>query len=189
MTFRMMFLLLCGIPKTILFNFHYLPLKEAIKLPILVSHRVWLMEMGGKVDIHPPVRFGMIKIGFGQIGIFDQQRSRSIWQVTGKVVYKGKANLGHGTKISVDGVLILGNKFAITAESSILCAKEIIFGDNVLISWENLFMDTDAHKIKKGTQIINSNRPIIIGNNVWVGCRCTFIKGTQIGNYIVVAAN
>ena len=64
----------------------------------------------------------MISIGYGEVGIFDMKRSRSIWQVYGEVVFKGKANIGHGSKISVDknGTLELGNNFKTTAESAIV---------------------------------------------------------------------
>jgi hypothetical protein len=48
----------------------------------------------------------------------------------------------------------------------------------VLISWENLFMDTDAHKIIQNVIIINGPEKIIVGNHAWIGCRCTILKGS-----------
>lgn len=53
-----------SMPKTIYFNFKYLSVKDAIKLPILVSNRVFLENVGGKILIDGPVKFRMIKIGF-----------------------------------------------------------------------------------------------------------------------------
>ena len=50
-------------------------------------------------------------------------------------------------------------------------------------------MDTDFHKIRNGQgEVINHNRPVMIGNNVWVGCRCTILKGTIINDGNVIAA-
>ena len=49
---RKLYLFLRCIPKTLYFNFKYLPFNKAIKFPILVSHRVWLMETKGKVILN-----------------------------------------------------------------------------------------------------------------------------------------
>jgi len=77
-TIRKLYLGIMALPKTIYFNFKYLKFSQAIKIPIFVSHRVWLMETEGHVKIPQPVKTGMVKIGFGEIGIFDQHRSRTI---------------------------------------------------------------------------------------------------------------
>lgn len=184
-------LYLLSIPKTVWFNFKYLKPKDALKFPFLVSKNVYLMDLRGSVNIEvDDLSFGMIKIGFGQVGIFDQNKSRSIWQVRGLVTFNGKANIGHGSKISVNGELELGEGFAITAESSIVCNHSITFGKNALISWENLFMDTDYHAIYNNeNQLINPDKPIVFGDNLWVGARCTILKGTSIGNDVIIASN
>lgn len=178
-----------GLPKTVYFNFKYFKIEDAIKLPILVSHRVYLSECEGSLKIEAPTKFGMIRIGYGDVGIFDQHKSRSIWKVSGNVIFKGKAHIGHGSKLSVSGILTLGSNFSIAAESQIICQKEILFGHDVLVSWENLFMDTDFHKIITDGEITNLPREIHIGNHVWIGCRCTILKGTKLGDDIIIAAN
>jgi acetyltransferase-like isoleucine patch superfamily enzyme len=146
------------------------------------------MKPSGKVILSTN-KTGHIKIGFGEVGIFDQHRSRTIWQVTGTVEFKGKASIGHGSKISVSGILVVGCGFSMTAESSIVAQKEISFGDNVLVSWDSLIMDTDFHNIfdKNGIHI-NYPMPIFIGANVWIGCRTLILKGSQIADGVVVAA-
>lgn len=158
-------------------------------LPVLVSHRTYLSQMKGEIIIEKPTRFG-VKIGFGEVGIFDKQRSRSIWKVTGKLVFKGKANIGHGSKISVSGKMEIGEEFSITAESTIVCEEKITFGRNVLISWDTLIMDTDFHSIlDESGQRINENQQISIEDYVWIGCRCTILKGTLIPPQNIIAAN
>lgn len=50
-------------------------------------------------------------------------------------------------------------------------------------------MDTDLHTIKnKAGNIINAPKPIIIGPNVWIGCRTTVLKGTHIPPHAIIAA-
>ena len=190
--FRKLWNYFLSIPKTLYFNFKYFDFTIAIKLPVLVSYRVILSETSGKVKInYNNIKTGMIKIGFGCVGIFDAKRSRTIWGSSGNIIFNGSCNIGHGSKISVskNGLLIFGNNFNISAESSIVCYKKICFGDNCLLSWEILIMDTDFHKIMDNTNnVINEDKEIIFGNNVWIGCRTTILKGTYINDNIVIGA-
>lgn len=178
-----------SIPKSIRFNFHYFPLKTALKMPVVVSHRTYLRELHGKVTIPEDAETGSIRIGFGDVGHYDRKRSRTIWQVSGEVDFKGRASIGHGSKISVRGGLELGDKFNITAESTIVCAKEIRFGNDCLVSWDVLVMDTDEHPIytKEGERI-NEDRPIVVGDHVWIGCKCMLLKGAELPNHTILAA-
>lgn len=185
-----LFLIILGIPKSLYFNLRYFGV-EGLKFPILLSHRVLLLEVEGKIELNK-IKPGIILIGFPGVGIFDWKYSRSIWQNKGKIIFKGKASLGQGTKISVseNGELKFGNNFIITAESQIICFKKISFGNNCLISWDNLIMDTDFHKIynnyKKRT---NNDEDIVVGNNVWIGCKNTILKGVVISNMTVIGSN
>ncbi len=209
-----------SIPKTLRFNFHYFPFKTALKLPVVVSHRTYLRELHGKVELPEKVERAMIKIGFGDVGHYDRKRSRSIWQVSGIVGFGGKASIGHGSKLSVRGNLCLGDGFNMTAESTIVCAKEIRFGNDCLLSWDILVMDTDEHplynrhetarretrdrslSLSKGpcpevpcpvsndmeNERINPDKAILVGDHVWVGCKCVLLKGAEVPNDTVVAA-
>ncbi|MBL0882570.1 MAG: acyltransferase [Chitinophagaceae bacterium] len=179
-------------PKTIYFNFKYLPWRQAIRFPFWVSSKTYLRKTSGVITINSPIRTGMIRIGYGDISIFDKKRSRSIWDVRGKVIFGGDADIGHGSKITVGetGELWLGNNFSITAESTILAFKKILFGNDCLLSWDILIMDSDFHHIKnEKAEIENPPAEIIIGNQVWIGCRSLILKGSIIPNGCVIAAN
>jgi acetyltransferase-like isoleucine patch superfamily enzyme len=76
-----------------------------------------------------------------------------------------------------------------TAESTIVCEHQISFGNDCLLSWDILIMDTDEHPIINQDGIrTNPDKPILVGNHVWIGCKCTLLKGTEIPNNTVVAA-
>lgn len=170
----------------------YLPLNQAIKLPILISSKVYLRVTAGEIIIDSQVETGLIRIGYGDVGIFDNKNSRSIWEVYGTIVFKGKCNIGHGSKISVgrNGKLILGKNFSISAETSIVAFSEIQFGNDCLLSWDILVMDTDLHKLMDVyEQVINTPKPIIVGNNVWICCRSLILKGTVIPDNCVIGAS
>ncbi len=183
-----------SIPKTIYFNFKYLPLKYAIKLPIFISNRVFLETVKGEVLIEGNINSRMIKIGFSESGLIDYKKQRTVWSVQGKVVFKGKASIGSGSKICIDrpdGEIVFGDNFTITANSQIWSRKKIEFGKNNLISWDNIIMDTDSHDILDlySNNKLNLDKNISIGDDVWIGCRCTILKGSKIGNKTVISSN
>jgi len=137
---------------------------------------------------------GIVKIGFGNIGIFDSKYDRTVIEFCdkSKIEFRGSASVGHGSKISVqsNGELILGKNFCITANSTIICTKKIIFGTDCLLSWDILIMDSDLHQISDNlNSVLNSPNPVIIGNHVWIGAKTTILKGTEISEGCVVGAN
>jgi acetyltransferase-like isoleucine patch superfamily enzyme len=180
--------------KTIYFNFKYFKVNEAICFPVFVSGNTYLRKVKGRIQF-PKEKLapGMIRIGFGDVGIFDQKKSRTIWEVNGNVIFNGTAKIGHGAKIVVgkSGILIFGERFTISAESSIICFDEIEFGNDCLLSWDILVMDTDFHQIYSlsSNNQINKSKRILIGAKCWIGCRSLILKGAILPENTIVAAN
>jgi acetyltransferase-like isoleucine patch superfamily enzyme len=107
------------------------------------------------------------------------------------MVIKDNVDFGQGTRIVNSGELCIGRNLMIKANSSIVCHKKISFGDDVLVSWDTLFMDIDHHTIYNldlPERQINQPSEIVIGNHVWIGCRCLILKGSTIADNCVVAA-
>jgi acetyltransferase-like isoleucine patch superfamily enzyme len=179
---------------TLRFNFKYFEFIDAIYFPVFVSRNTYFRSLKGTIQIlKSEFEPGMIRIGYGDVGIFDQKQSRAIWEVSGTVIFKGEANIGHGSKIVVgkSGNLIIGERFTISAESTIVCFHKIEFGNDCLLSWDILVMDTDFHKIysiETGNQI-NMNKKITIGDNCWIGCRSLILKGAILPVNTIIAAN
>lgn len=180
------------LPKTVIFNLKYFGVKGLFKLPVLVSRKVKFVNTGGKVKLEGNLGFGIIRLGFSDVGIFDKRYDRTIWDVRGNVVFKGSARIGYGSKISVGstGTLVLGDNFIITASSAVVCFSNVRFGDNCLLSWDNLFIDNDFHNvIMKDGKTIGKSKDITVGNDVWISCRCTVLKGTVIPDNCVIGSN
>ena len=133
---------------------------------------------------------GGIHFGFEGVSIFDWKNEKSVWDNSGCITFDGKCTLGQGTRIANKGNLYFGEGSRMTANSSIICYKSILFGRDSLISWNCRFMDTDFHKIyddhKKRT---NGDQEIIIGEHVWIGSESLVLKGTQIARDNVIASN
>lgn len=152
---------------------------------MLVAKNYMLAELCGKVNLLDP-RLGCVKLGFSSVGIFDRLYDRGIWQNDGEVTFDGKATFAQGSKISVgpEGRLSVGHGFANTAKGEFICHDRMRLGAGSLVSWDTLFMDTDFHRIAGGSTCA----PVTLGDNVWVGCRCTVLKGAVVPDGSVLAA-
>ena len=171
-----------GLPKTLHFNLRCLPFRQAIRLPVLVSHRVALYDLRGEVIIRGPLRPGLVLIGFGEVGAFDYRRSRAVWQAAGRVVFEGSARLGNGFKLSIadSGTVTFGPDFVLSAESQIVCRDSITFGRGCLVSWDALILDSDFHPIVvDGERAGEPEAPIVFGDRVWIGARVEHPQGSS----------
>jgi acetyltransferase-like isoleucine patch superfamily enzyme len=133
----------------------------------------------------------MIHIGI-EHSIVDRKYTRTIFEIKGKIEFQGNARIGCGSIIYVweTGYLTIGKEFRNSSKTTILCVKNIVFGNNCLLSWDILIMDTDFHNIRNdNNQIINNANDIIIGNDVWICCRSLILKGAMIKDGSVIGAN
>lgn len=178
--------------KTIFVNLYYLPFPYAIKMPIFIYKRTKFKKLKGKILIEGRVRTGQFLFGFHTLGIKDAKYSRTILEHYGTLIINGRASIGRGSKLYIgpNAELKIGDNFTVTGNSEILCQKEIKIEKNCLLSWDCLIMDTDFHHISdESGKIINSPRPILIGDNVWIGSRSVILKGVAIADNNVIAAN
>lgn len=182
-----------NICKTLYFNFHYFKPSVAFYLPVLIYKRTILYKMEGEIVLEAPIKTGMLHLGGHGLAIQDNFYSRTIWNCSGRLIINGERNhVGRGSKICIDkdGCLTFGGNLMITGNSEIVCSKKVEFGKNCLLSWDILVMDNDFHRITNFVgDVINSPQSIVIGNHVWIGCRCTILKGVTIADNNVIASN
>ena len=168
---------LLSIPKSIYINFKLLSFKDAVKLPILVRWNCKIQSLKGKIILKRN-NTGILKIGFGYVGIYDKKYERSILEINGIIELEGKATFGQGSRICIGpkGKLKIGNNFINTAQLTLICYDSITIGKGVLTSWDILIMDTDFHQSINTVSNKTSNYelPIIIGDNVWIGTRSEY---------------
>lgn len=77
--------------------------------------------------------------------------------------------------------------------STIYAREEITLGNHVLVGANTKIIINDFHPTD--VEARNSNdfsrlkcRPVHIGDNVFIGCNCLILKGTEIGNNSIVGA-
>ncbi len=176
-----------SMPKSLVFNFHYLPFAQAIRLPVLVSYRVKFMRMGGTVALASS-RFGNVKLGFQSNDVFPAGATSGAWSVSGHVSFGVNVNLGPGVRAHCSGTLELGDDVAGNAGASFFCAKRMRVGSGSLMAWNVTLMDHDFHTIRKDGAPVNAPADVEIGDAVWLGANAMVLKGTRIARGTVVGA-
>ncbi|MBD3842256.1 MAG: acyltransferase [Campylobacterales bacterium] len=180
---------IAGVPKSIYVNFRVLPFSQAIRLPIIVSTQTKLVSLKGKVNLDK-IKTGIVRIGFTGADTIDYDYNRTILRLDGTLNIKGKTKIAKSSKLIIQGELTLGNNFITTGDTTIICAKKITIGDDTMLAWQSIVMDTDQHNILDQHQnTINENKEVNIGNNVWIGARCFILKGVNIPNGSIIGAN
>jgi acetyltransferase-like isoleucine patch superfamily enzyme len=177
-----------GWSKTLCFNLRYFPLKQAIKLPVLVSPKTRFICLGGEVRLSGEVSFGMIRLGGGNYSVSDREHVYTVWQNRGRITFKGKARLSHGTRLCCNGDLIFGNDVLIGPECDIIAFERVELGELVSLSWRIQICDNDFHPIHdlEGNQVNQLTKPIYIGKRVWLGNHVKVGKGVTIDDYNII---
>lgn len=108
----------------------------------------------------------------------------------GKLSFMGKFNSRKGIKINVvGGKVIIKDKVFFNHNVSINCHNYIEIGENTMFGENVLIYDHDHIRVNN---ILSSNeyisKPIIIGDNVWIGASTIILKGVNIGNNVTVAS-
>lgn len=180
------------LPRTIWFNFRWLPFKQAVKLPVWLACNVRVKGMWRGGLVLRNAAFNSSHIGFHCADAVDCYGTHTILCVErgGKWIVEQDLHIGRGAIVHVKpkGTLTVGRNFAISGTTSIICSTSIRIGDDVQFSWGSLVMDSDAHKIfDVNGEWTNRPAPIVIGDRVWVAADVTLMKGTYIGSNCVVA--
>lgn len=81
--------------------------------------------------------------------------------------------------------LDIGNGTYLNRNTLVVAHKQVKIGRDCRISWDVIIMDTDQHAIEGHEQ---EDRPVLIGDHVWIGCRSIILKGVRIGDHAVIAA-
>lgn len=177
--------------KSVYFNFHYLPLSQAVYLPILFR-KVRFGELKGcvKINYAGGVKCGMIKLGKWGVSIYPDS-GFMFENHGGTVIFNGSCIMGAGSAVSVGekATLVIGDNFTATTTLRLACYKNITFGHDVSFGWECIVMDTDFHKMKKLSDGYTKGYGAInIGECCWVGARCMLLKNTNIPAYTTLSA-
>lgn len=110
----------------------------------------------------------------------------------GKITCKNRVIIDDHVMLFTKGELNIGSHFGINQYSRIVAHERIEIGDHVTIGQMVSILDHDHHyEMKAGQLRLDGYKtaPIKIGNNIWIGDKCTILKGVTIGDNVVIGAN
>ena len=184
-----------NLPKTLWLNFKMLPFQQARKLPMYVYGRTEFRNMTGKIIIDAEkISSGMIRIGKRDFYIATAVQ-KTMWNITGTLIMKGPIKFLQGSYILVAGNATLeigGGEGVFGTNLRVFCFDHIVLGKNVRMAWDGQIMDSSFHYIElqnKDNLVKSLTKPIVIGDNVWIGNRTTISKGTVLPSQTIVASN
>jgi acetyltransferase-like isoleucine patch superfamily enzyme len=90
-----------------------------------------------------------------------------------------RLEVGEGARLSI------GTGTYLNRNTEVIAWREVTIGQDCMIGWDVLIMDTDQHPVPgRGLD----NRPVHIGDRVWIGARAMILKGVTIGDGAIVGA-
>lgn len=172
------------------FNFHYLPFKQAIKLPIILHHAS-LKDVKGRVRIESEKIYrGMIHLGDPGVCLYPD--NGIVWQNHGgMVIFQGRALIGASSVLSINknAEVVFGDDFMNTAAFKLIASRKISFGKSVWFGWNTMIMDTNMHPLKNrltGKQS-SGGAPIKIGDCCWISTNSIVLPGVCIPERVICA--
>ena len=114
---------------------------------------------------------------------FPKPRVRNL----GGMLEAGNCLFFPGVRLEVGrgGRLSIGTGTYLNRNTEIIAWREVAIGRDCMIAWDVLIMDTDQHPLPgRGLE----NRPVRIGDRVWIGARAIILKGVTIGDGAIVGA-
>lgn len=175
--------------KSAYFCFHYLPFRQAIKLPIIL-YGATFDDLRGSVKIEcDNIYKGMIKLGVDGVKIFYPHRGFTWQNHGGAVIFRGSLCIGAGSALSINrrAKLVFGNDFRHTYGLKIIASRNIIFGDHCRFGWNTFVMDTNMHPLKNSITNKKSSggANITIGNYNWFSTNCVILPGVETPDRIM----
>jgi carbonic anhydrase/acetyltransferase-like protein (isoleucine patch superfamily) len=113
-------------------------------------------------------------------------------RVNGRIIVRGKVSVGDSVMIEGGGVLMAIRNGSIKMGNNIYFEKatlssthSIEIGNYVAIGNYVLIIDHDGYGLDGNLAL---EKPVKIGNHVWIGVRATVLKGVTIGDNSVIGA-
>jgi acetyltransferase-like isoleucine patch superfamily enzyme len=183
-------LLRLRILKTIYINFRLLPLKTAIKLPIIIIGKTKLISLRGNAEINDKVRFGLIQIG-KDIDSMPISFTPSRIEINGLIKFKGNFILNQGSNITVERAadLTIGNHVMIGSGVVVKAMEKIEIGNYTRIASGCFVFDSNMHSVRNilTGEIKKKSNPIAIGDYCWLTMYTSIMPGTKIPNYCITS--
>jgi acetyltransferase-like isoleucine patch superfamily enzyme len=126
---------------------------------------------------------------FTKAGILVVSGGRPAPQVInrGGSLFAGSCQFYSGVRLEIDAgaTLQIGDGTYLNRNTVVIAMKSVTIGCNCKIAWDVNIMDSDFHPLP-GKAL--EPKPVVIDDDVWIGCRAIILKGVHIGRGAIVAA-
>ncbi|KGK29317.1 hypothetical protein [Cellulophaga sp. E6(2014)] len=181
--------------KTVIFNFRTMPLRIAIKFPVLLYGKVDLYLLKGKVEFHKcKVKRGMIKMGMNKeyLGI-NKGASLFVLQENSKLIFYGNCEFSSNflVRTGKEATLKIGENTFFGSTIKLVCINKITISEGSRIAFESQIIDSDFHytyNLEK-KEVKPREKEIYIAAYNWIGNRTTISKGTITKPYTIIASS
>lgn len=181
--------------RTIYFNLRTLPIKQAIRLPLLIYGKIKFASLDGSVKL--PVSNTRLKIGVNYAGYRNTAPGRIHLLRGSLLILYPNVKISQGVNITcqTDAILEMKEYASLGDNVDVICYKHIELGHHSSLTWGCQVMDYNSHYVidmsstlKYGTVKRIANQ-VIIGCFCWIGNRSTVMPGTRLPNRTIVASN
>lgn len=153
-------------------------IRQGVQIGRSVCMRLYLYLAFPGIKCHPTVSFG---------------RGLTIFAYDGGLMEIGAGTrIDDGARVVVQGGrLIIGKDCLIGRGAGIECLEDLSIGDGTLIAEYVTIRDQD-HRHEGDGRLDDKGvitAPIKIGNDCWLGAKCTITRGVEIAPHSVIAAN
>ena len=89
--------------------------------------------------------------------------------------------------LEINGIVSMSN-------TTIVCTKHIVLGNNVMVGGGTTIVDSDFHSMDyrhwntPNDELLMKRKDVVIGNNVFIGMNSIILKGVTIGDGAIIAA-
>lgn len=143
---------------------------------------------GERLTVHGPVFASVFpgsSIRLGARVVLNANMGKNTLEARGPVVLR---------TFRTNAELLIGNDSGMTS-CTISAGRSIKIGERVLVGGGVLITDSDHHVVDlserrrfAGLPSISSDRPVVIGDDVFIGARSIILKGVTIGKGTVIGA-
>ncbi len=178
---------------TLYFNLVFFPLRQAVRFPVFVYGWPRLFGQYGTMECVGKCRSGMVRLNVTIPGGPQAAVGNTQLDIWGKVIFRGKCEIGTGNKINVgrSAILELGCDTKISTFCNVTAYQEIRVGSHTRIAHRSQVLDSNFHYMadfNKGV-VKRTARPIVIGDYCWICNTSTITGGAIIPDKTIVASN
>jgi len=178
--------------KTIWFNLKVFKFHDALRLPVFLFGYIGFEDLHRGCVRLDNISTCALKLGGGAFTAFMGHSNlyKTYIRLAGTLYCGTGVTIDQGCIVSVckGAELRLGSNIYINRKTKIHAKKSIIIDDNCRIGWDCQVFDTNFHYTVLNGKIMNRDKPVYIGHNVWLTNGVSIMKGSALPPFSVVAS-